>query len=236
MREVGKSIALIPARGGSKGLPGKNLRLLGNRPLVTWSIECAQKVNEIERVYVSTDDEEIAKCASENNALIHDRPSWLSQDVSLVKDLIVYFWKQVLIEIPDAEFLILLEPTSPFRTAELIRKCLLRVQNEDFDSFATFARSKLVPNRLWDLDGVLPKPFLADVNPWLPRQKQKEAHVLDGRIYILRPSKMPLETSSILFGKIGCEIVDGHYVDIDTALDLEVANALVSKFPEQFDL
>ena len=117
-------IAVIPARGGSKSVPGKNIRLLGGKPLLVWSIEVAQQVSEIDRVIVSTDDAEIASVSRAHGAEVYARPLHLATDEALVIDALKDLLRTLQAEGEAPEWVILLEPTCPLRTSDDVRACL----------------------------------------------------------------------------------------------------------------
>ena len=112
-------LAIIPARGGSKGLPGKNMKEICGRPLVAWSIEQAKDFKHIHRIVVSTDDDQIAKIANEYGAEVpFMRPVELANDTASTIDVIfdALNWLKRY-ENYQPEYILLLQPTSPLRTA-----------------------------------------------------------------------------------------------------------------------
>lgn len=119
------TLAVIPARGGSKGIPRKNLRTLGGKPLIAWTIEAALAANGVSRVVVSTDDEEIAEVAQSWGADVpFMRPPELATDEASGFAPVLHAMAQL----PDYADLLLLQPTSPFRGTR------------EIDDFLTFAR------------------------------------------------------------------------------------------------
>ncbi|SQH74670.1 N-acylneuraminate cytidylyltransferase (CMP-N-acetylneuraminic acid synthetase; CMP-NeuNAc synthetase; CMP-sialic acid synthetase) [Shewanella benthica] len=114
------NIALITARGGSKGLPRKNILSLGGKPLIAWTIQAALKSNEVDRVYVSTEDLEIANISRDWGAEVIPRPASLAEDTTsseaVVEHAIAYFSEKNL----AFETIVLLQPTSPLRTCQHI--------------------------------------------------------------------------------------------------------------------
>jgi N-acylneuraminate cytidylyltransferase len=109
-----KIFAVIPARGGSKGIPGKNLRVLAGKPLLAWTIEAAQRSGSIDAVIVDTDDAEIAKVACDYGAVVpYIRPSSLADDKAMIADVLVHAIERVGREF---QYLVLLQCTSPLRT------------------------------------------------------------------------------------------------------------------------
>lgn len=117
-REV---LALIPARGGSKGVPGKNKRLVAGKPLITYSIDAARETTSLTRIVVSTDDPEIAEIAHASGVQVVMRPAELAQDASPVIDAVRHTLTALHAEDGfEPEAIVLLQPTSPFRSPEQI--------------------------------------------------------------------------------------------------------------------
>ena len=221
-------IAVTPARGGSKSVPYKNLHPLGGRPLLSWPIDCALKTPQIDRVIVSTDDDRIAAAALDFGAEVYRRPAVLASDTALVADTLRHLWRQLRSEGELAEILVLLEATSPFRTPELVGRCLLRLVAEDLDSIATFHDADINPERTWRIDAGVPQPFIPGAVPWKPRQSLTPAYQLNGAVYAFYPDRLPLGIPNILFGKMGAEIVaTDSVIDIDTLKDFVIANAIL---------
>ncbi|ASQ46415.1 acylneuraminate cytidylyltransferase family protein [Legionella clemsonensis] len=220
--------AFIPLRGGSKSIINKNLALLGEKPLLAWPIEAASQVPEIDKIIVSTDSQDIADAARHYGAEIQERPDYLATDTALVADAIRYC-RNVLKsrnELPD--YMILLEATSPFRTTEIIQRCLHRLVNENLDSIATFHEADINPHRTWSIKDGFPEPFIKDAIPWLSRQKLPKAYQLNGVVYAFNLKTFPHEGPNVLFGKMGAEILDRNSaIDIDTKRDLVIANVLL---------
>lgn len=220
--------ALTPARGGSKSILYKNLQLLGGRPLLAWPIETAFATPEIDDVFVSTDDQKISRVARELSAEIHERPAALSGDKSIVVDTIRHFQKWMVDLGRPVDILVLLEATSPFRTSEMISRCLHRLVDEQLDSIATFSEATVNPERCWSIKNGLPQPFIDGAIPWMPRQQLTPAYQLNGAVYAFRLDKLPEEGPSVIFGRVGAEIVSSEEViDIDNKKDLVVANVLL---------
>lgn len=223
-------VAVIPARGGSKGIPRKNLQLLGDDPLLVWPIKTALGLEEIDRIVVSTDDEEIGAVASKAGAEVFWRPAELCQDDSLVVDALRHLYQELRKEGNSCDIMVLLEATSPFRPRTLVQTCINRVLMEDLDSIATFKRLDVPAERLWTQPSPEghPQPLLAGANPWLPRQSAHPVFALDGLVYAFRPNKIPPNATSLLFGKWRGEMTDGIIsIDIDNEEDITLANAIL---------
>jgi CMP-N,N'-diacetyllegionaminic acid synthase len=221
-------IAVIPARGGSKSVPRKNIRPLRGKPLLTWSIEVARQVTEIDRIIVSTDDAEIAAVGRANSAEVYTRPAHLSTDDALVIDALKDLLSQLRSEGETAEWLILLEPTCPLRTADDVRECLKLAAVGGYDSVATFKDAELNPHRAWRLVDGAPEVFIPGAIPWLPRQKLPKAYQLNGAVYLFRASLLVTEARSLLVGKLGAVLMPRERSqDIDDRLDFMIVEALL---------
>lgn len=221
-------VAVIPARGGSKGVPLKNLHPLGGKPLIAWAIDCAQATPEIDRVLVSTDHEGIAEVASASGAEVAMRPAALATDSALPVDLLRHLIAQLRATGETARYLVLLQPTSPFRRPADIAACLRRLDEEGLDSIATFTAATLHPHQAWALDEGRAAPFLAGVDPWLPRQKFPAAHQLNGCVYALVADRLGPEAPGVLFGRAGGLVMDAlRSLDINYPMDFVIADALL---------
>ncbi len=157
-------LGVIPARGGSKGIPRKNIKKLLGKPLIKWSIEAAQNSNLIDRFVVSTDDEEIAKISKECGAEVLLRPpEYATDDASTVSVL-----KHVISEI-NTDIVVLLQPTSPVRVDNLIDRAIENFINSNCDTLATGYNSHHFEWGQFDN---------------MPRQKMDGFFHDDGNIYI----------------------------------------------------
>ena len=226
-------LAIIPARGGSKGMPGKNIREFAGKPLIAHSIATALNCSLISRTIVSTDDDEIAAIAKTHGAQIIKRPNELAADTSLVIDAIKHAVLKVEEEGRDVDFVFLLEPTSPFRRAEDLEKCVRVLLDDKADSVATFTDSHVSPNRLWRVSDNVVEPYIEGAVPWLPRQKQPKAHELTGQIYGLSRKVLFEKKDSIalLLGRKFAVITPRETaLDIDTELDFMIAEKVMEHF------
>jgi CMP-N-acetylneuraminic acid synthetase len=223
-------VALVPARGGSKGLPGKNLRLLGGRPLLRWSLDIAAQVPAIDAVYVSTDDRRIAGEARAAGAEVLLRPTELAGDEALVIDAIRYHLRQWR-GTPEAPgIVVLLQPTSPLRSAADVEASLRPLLEGSHDCAATFCRCGTHLQRLWRPVGGAVEPFLAEADHWLPRQKLPELYEINGAVYAFFTERLPDEARGPLFGRIAPVLMPRERsVDIDDVFDLLLAEALLGR-------
>jgi CMP-N,N'-diacetyllegionaminic acid synthase len=223
-------IAVIPARGGSKTVPGKNIRPLAGRPLIGWSIKVAQQVGEIDRIIVSTDDAQIAAVSREHGAEVYARPPHLATDEALVIDALKDLIRTLQAEQEKPEWLVLLEPTCPLRTADDIRACLGLLAPGGCDSVATFKEAELNPHRAWRIVEGIPEVFISGAIPWLPRQKLPKAYQLNGAVYVFRTNLLADETKSLLLGKSAAVVMPrDRSQDIDDSVDFAIVEALMKK-------
>jgi len=229
MLEGKRVIAVVPARGGSKTIPGKNLRPLAGRPLIAWSIAVARQVAEIDRVIVSTDDAQIAAVSRQAGAEVYPRPAHLATDQALVIDALKDLLHTLRAEQEPAEWMVLLEPTCPLRTAADVRDCLQLLVRKPCDSVATFTAAALNPHRAWRIVDGTPETFIPGAIPWLPRQQLPPAYQLNGAVYAFRADLLAGEARSLLVGRTGAVLMpDSRSQDIDTLVDFTVAESLLT--------
>jgi CMP-N,N'-diacetyllegionaminic acid synthase len=231
-------VAVIPARGGSKTVPGKNIRVLAGRPLLAWSIGIGLGTPEIDRVVVSTDDAAIANVARQHGGEVYPRPAELATDTALVIDALRDLIRRFRAEGETATIMVLLEPTCPLRSVGDVSRCLHVMHRRGLDSVATFREAELNPHRAWSIVDERPIPFVLGAVPWLPRQKLPEAYQLNGAVYAFRMDKLDATAPSLLVGTAGAVLMPRtRSVDIDDELDFEFAEGLIRRrLHEQDDL
>ncbi len=187
----GKSVlAIIPARGGSKGLPGKNIRLMCGKPLIAWSIEKAKKSKYLDMILVTTDSQEIADVSRNFGAHVPFlRPAELASDKSTTYDAI----RHALDFLKDKEgatfdYIVLLEPTSPLREDEDIDRMLdkLLAKEHDFDSIISVGEVDEHPSIVKRLTGHRLEPFCPELLQTTRRQDNEPAYFPYGVAYIAK--------------------------------------------------
>lgn len=226
-------VAVIPARAGSKSVPGKNVRPLGGKPLIQWSIEVARAVPAVDRTIVSTDGDEIARVARAAGAEIYDRPAALATDTAQVTDALRDLIRRLRSEGEQAAIMVLLEPTAPLRNASDVAQCLEMMTAQDLDCVATFKEADLNPHRAWRIVDGRPEMFIPGADPWLPRQALPPAWQLNGCVYAFSIDGLMQGAGkggqSLLFGRTGAvRMPRERSVDIDTLVDFAAAEALLS--------
>ena len=191
----GKSIlAIIPARGGSKGLPGKNIRPMCGKPLIGWTIEKANKCSYLDSILVTTDDKEIAEVAQSFGAYVpFIRPAEFATDQSstyaVIRHAVSYFKD---IECKEFDYIVLLEPTSPLREDDDINQMLelIVARQDEYDSIVSVGEVTEHPSIMKRLvaDGI--EPFWPNLAQTTRRQDNAAAYFPFGVAYIAKTSSL----------------------------------------------
>jgi len=217
-----KTIAVIPARGGSKRLPLKNIKKLGDIPLLTHSILYAQANKEIiDEIYVSTDDNEIKKIALEFGAKVIERPENISGDLEPTVSAL----KNALEQIDElVENVVLLQPTNPLRPQNLLTEAFNLYQNQNYNSLFTVSRNHQKFGKIADNKFI---PYNYEIG-----QRSQDLEPLffeNGLLYI---TKAKLIRDNIIISENAYPFEINHIfaeVDIDTQEDFDYAEYLLSK-------
>ncbi|MDH5763288.1 MAG: acylneuraminate cytidylyltransferase family protein [Nitrospinota bacterium] len=228
-----KILAIIPARGGSKRIPGKNLKLLGDKPLIVWSIEVALASKSFDRVMVSTEDSKIAEVSKNFGAEVPWlRPAHLASDEATSEDVVIDFLNRINTEtgaMPDA--LMLLQPTSPFRTVRSIHRAIDLFEKSGGDSIVSVSPPATHPYlcKVLDENGEM-KPFIPD-QPEIHRTQDLPAvYQLDGVIYLASTQNILVEKNFYSKHTRGLIIDDPHEsIDIDTPFDWLMAETILAE-------
>lgn len=217
----GRVIAVIPARGGSKGVPRKNLRTVGGRPLIARAVDAALGSERIDAVYVSTDDAEIAEVARAAGAEIIDRPAELARDNSSSEDALLHAL-EVLDEAPVV--LVFIQPTSPFIDPAAIDAAIDRIADGE-DVVLSAAPTHAF---LWKqgVDGAEAINHEASVRP--RRQDREPQFQETGAFYVMRAEGFR-QARFRFFGRVGLAVVDeADALEIDTVEQLALADAIAA--------
>jgi CMP-N-acetylneuraminic acid synthetase len=217
-----KTIAIIPARGGSKRLPNKNILLLGGIPLIAHSILYAQQNGDIiDEIYVSTDDEAIKKVALHYGAQVIDRPKQLSGDLEPTLTAV----QHALVTISDAvDTVILLQPTNPLRPENLLKEAFESYSMSDADSLFTVTRNH---QKLGKIANHCFEPYNYTIGQ--RSQDLEPLYFENGLLYI---SKVKLIKEGEIFSENSVPYQVNHIfasVDIDTQEDFDYAEYLFEK-------
>lgn len=224
-----KHLVIIPARGGSKGIPRKNVKSLHGKPLIQYTIEAALAIFPSSQIIVSTDDQEIKSVAEACGLVVPFlRPAELSTDTASSYDVILHaveFAKQQGIEF---ETVILLQPTSPFRNGQHIQEAI-ELYSNDLDMVVSVTESE--ENPYYSIfeeneNGYLEK---SKVGSFTRRQDCPKTYSYNGAIYVINPKsleKNPLH----LFTKIYKYVMPREVsIDLDTPLDWKIAELIAQE-------
>ncbi len=228
-----KATAFIFARGGSKGLPGKNIKKFCGKPLIVWAIEHAKGSSYIDRIIVSTDSKEIAKIAEKNGAEVpFIRPKYLSKDTAPERKAwqhALEFLKKTENKLP--EIMISVPCTSPLRTSKDLDNAIKRFMRGDVDTVLTVTEAARNPyytmlkkseKNLFEL------AFKSDKHI-IRRQDAPKIYDIAGIAFVSDP-KFVLSCDNLYEGKVGAiEIPLNRSIDIDTNFDFEIAETLMKK-------
>lgn len=219
-------LAIIPARGGSKGIPRKNIRSLAGRPLIAWTISAAKCAIGIDRTIVSTDDEEIAKVCMENGAEVpFMRPRELARDNTPGLAPVLH----ALDMLPGFDSILLLQPTSPLRSTADIQAVLAIASETGAPSVVSVNEVTEHPNWMYHRseDGLL-HPLMANEKT-SRRQDLPPLYVLNGAIYYAKADWLRKHGSFIGPDTIGYPMPVERSVDIDEMLDWYIAEMLLEQ-------
>ncbi|MCB1041839.1 MAG: acylneuraminate cytidylyltransferase family protein [Acidobacteria bacterium] len=224
-----KVLALIPARGGSKGIPGKNIRPLGGKPVIQWTIETALAAERISRVVVTTDDEAIAACARAAGAEVpFMRPASLASDTVPTLPVIQHALQQL----AGFDAVCLLQPTTPFREAGEVDRCIALLEATGADSVVTMAPIPEEHHPEWayrrDESGNM-YLYSGSSQPPPRRQDLPPAFHRDGSVYVTRTQV--IETQTSLYGRHiqGVVVERTRFVNLDIESDWQQALEMVER-------
>ncbi|HOT27942.1 MAG TPA: acylneuraminate cytidylyltransferase family protein [Candidatus Ozemobacteraceae bacterium] len=225
----GRRLAVIPARGGSKRLPRKNIRPLGGKPLIAWAIEAALASECFERVLVSTDDREIADAAVNAGAWVPFlRPAVLATDTASSVDVLVHALEWVRQAPPPEgfapEIVALIQPTSPFlRPGQICEACRL-LDTGGFTTLGSMCAVRERPEWMFELDPACRARPLDPERLSLPSSRLPDLFRENGAIYLVRSAWLESARSLYDLPRHGALVMPPEdSVDIDTAEDWELA-------------
>ena len=179
---------------------------------------------------VSTDGEEIAAASRVAGAEVAMRPAHLATDTALSADVVRHHIAELRAAGETARYMVLLQPTTPFRLPADITACLQLLERDGLDSTATFTEADLHPHRAWTLESGRPANFIPGAVPWLPRQALTSAYQLNGCVYAFVMDALPAEGPAVLFGRMGGVVMDSvRSLDIDDETHFLLADAMLAR-------
>jgi len=225
-----KILALIPARGGSKRLPGKNIRILSDKPLIVWSIDAAKGIPEICDILVSTDSSEIAEISKESGVLVPWlRPADLATDTASSVDVAIHALDWYEAEKGAVDGILLLQPTSPFRTKKTIRKGIMLFAKHELKPVVGVSPTHAHPMWTLKMEGDYLVPYMQEHGFESRSQDLPPAYVVNGSFYLISPKE--LHTFKSFFGSKTVPLLiesPQEALDIDTEWDFKIAGKVVS--------
>jgi len=223
-------IALIPARGGSKGIPKKNIKNLRGKPLISYSIGPAKKTKYINKVVVSTEDKEIAEISREYGAEIIERPKELAKDESSTIDAILHALEVLKAENYNPDIIILLQPTSPLRNAEDIDSAIELFLNSDCESVVSVREVGHSPYWCFEIEDGYLKSLFGDEYLRMRRQELEKVYMPNGAIYISTPENLRKYKGFYCLRTIPYIMPPERSIDIDNEIDLMLAELLMKRY------
>jgi CMP-N-acetylneuraminic acid synthetase len=222
-------LALITARGGSKRLPGKNVRLLGGKPLIAWSIDVAKNNSDICDILVSTDDSTIASVAIEAGAYVPWlRPADLSTDTATSVDVALHALDWYEAENGAVDGVLLLQPTSPFRTQETIRQGIKLFGPNGYRPVLGVSLTHEHPMWMLKVEEDCLVPFIQEHGIGIRSQDLPTAYVVNGSFYLISPAQ--LRASHSFVGEKTIPLIiesPREAIDIDTEWDFFIAETML---------
>jgi CMP-N,N'-diacetyllegionaminic acid synthase len=224
-----KILTLIPARGGSKRIPRKNIRSLGGKPLIVWSIDVAKDIPEVVDILVSTDDKEIAEIAKSAGAMVPWlRPPKLSTDTASSVDVCLHALEWYEKENGKVDGLMLLQSTSPFRSRGSILQGIDLFRRHKHRPVIGVSAAKSHPMWCFEIEKGIMRPFMKSETLHMRSQDLPPAYMVNGGFYLVSP-KYLREERSFYKGQIIPLIIDPseESMDIDTEWDWKLAEAII---------
>ncbi|OVE74955.1 hypothetical protein BVX95_00695 [archaeon D22] len=223
-------LAIIPVRGGSKRIPKKNIKPLNGKPLIYYTIEQAKQSVFVNRIIVSSDDDEILKISSQYEVEVDKRPSILATDTANTVDVLIELVKRLeKQEKYKPDVIVLLQATTPLRVSEDIDACIKKLIDSGSDSIDTFTRIKDHPYYAFTIDKDHNAIPLDPKNFTKRSQDLPDLYVENGAVYVVTRDTLINEHS--LYGKKhqGHVMPQKRSIDIDEEIDFELAEFFITR-------
>lgn len=224
-------LIIIPARGGSKGIPRKNIKPLGGRPLIAYSIDTALTIAPQERIILSTDDEEIAQTARDCGLEVkYMRPAHLATDTAPSRDVMLDAMDWAESRGLSFDSVILLQPTSPFRTPDDVRGCM-ELYSQDLDMVVSVTPAACNP--YYDCFETEAESGFLHVSKgegqYTRRQDAPQVWQYNGAVYVINPRSLRAMAMGDFTRRVPFVMDRARSIDLDTPSDWLVAEALFSQ-------
>jgi CMP-N-acetylneuraminic acid synthetase len=224
-----KTLGVIPARGGSKRVPNKNIREVGEKPLIAHTIQQAEEAESLDHFAVSTEDEEIRAAAEEWGANVpFERPEELATDTATSDEVVFHALEWFRSAGWSFDYVCLLPVTTPFRSVDDINSALRKLRKSDADTIVSVCEYDIPP--FWSVDivdGRIEPHF--EQNPWKETQSQEYPDLLrpNGALFAASTSQFMETKSFYTDNTAGYKMPRKRSLDIDEPFDLELARALM---------
>jgi len=226
MKHKQKTVAIIPARGGSKGVPRKNIRLLAGKPLIAYSIEASLNSKFIDRTIVVTDDKDIASIARKYGAEIIDEPAELAGDTAKMEPVLQYAVKTLEKEGYSPDLIVLLQPICPLRDKDDVDNAIKTLLEAKADSLVSVY--DFFPYFLWDKKEKFAVPL--NYNPKKrPLRQERKFYRENGSIYVFK-KEILMNKNSRLGGKmVTYEMPEENSFDTDTEFSFWLVEQIIKR-------
>jgi CMP-N,N'-diacetyllegionaminic acid synthase len=225
---MSKIVAIIPARGGSEGIPGKNLIQICGRPLLAWSIMQASMVRRIDKVFVSSDSDEILSIATQYGATPIRRPDSISSDEASSESAWIHALEQIEHAGIDVHLIVGLQATSPIRSSLDLENAIAQMQKDKLDSLLSVVEVEDFFN--WRLGQSGPESIDYDYRSRSRRQDLERRYLENGSFYIFRPEILR-KLNNRLGGKIGIHIMERYKMfQIDNIEDVALCEIIMQGY------
>lgn len=219
-------LGIIPARGGSKGIPRKNIKILADKPLISWTIEEALKSTFLDRVILSSEDNEIIEVAKKYDCDIpFIRPKELAMDDTPAIDVVLHALEAIE---EKYDFIVLLQPTSPIRKAFHIDEAISFLIKNESQSLVSVCEVKKSPFWMFTIDRHNNLKPIFESNIPLRRQDSPQIYILNGAIYIASPSFLNINKTFLDKETISFIMDAKASFDIDDELDWTICQTIIN--------
>ena len=225
----GMVYAIIPARGGSKTIPKKNIKLLAGKPLIFYSIEHARQTQNVDKVFVSSDDDQILKIANQCGANTIKRPKSISSDNCSSESAWIHALEHINSLGIKPDLVVGIQCTSPIRESNDLDQAINYFLNNKYDSLLSAV--EVEDYFAWELNkDSISLPLNHDVKKRKPRQKIKKTYLENGSFYIFKPDLIK-KSGNRLIGKIGMYVMAKHKAfQIDNREDIKICSAIIKEY------
>lgn len=232
MMDKKKILAVIPARGGSKSIPRKNIREVAGKPLIAWTIEAAKRSKYIDRLILSSEDEEIIRIAKQWGCEVpFVRPRELAGDDAPGIDPVLHAVKML----PGYDYVVLLQPTSPLRQVDDIDGCIKFSISKKLNICLSVSDTRKSPYWMFSLDkrGRM-RPIIKGKKTIFRRQDLPKIYAINGAVYCAKVNWITKKKSFISNETVAYVMPAERSLDIDSEMDLMMADILLRKRPKEY--